>query len=95
LQTSADAFVEWAMTGKLSAADLFNSIAEEALRAAWRMAVIKPLGGLFESIFADLGGTIFGGLFGASGTTAPVGDFSASGPVMVAHKRTEQKNGNN
>ena len=85
LQTSADAFVEWAMTGKLSAADLFNSIAEEALRAAWRMAVIKPLGGLFESIFADLGGTIFGGLFGASGTTAPVGDFSASGPVMVAH----------
>ena len=85
LQASEDAFVEWATTGKLSAADLFNSIAEEALRAAWRMAVIKPLGGLFESIFADLGGSIFGGMFGGSGTTGPVGDFPAPGPVMVAH----------
>ena len=38
LQASEDAFVEWAMTGKLSAADLFNSIAEERCTppSAWR-----------------------------------------------------------
>ena len=43
LQASEDAFVEWAMTGKFSAKDLFNTIAEEALRAAYRMAVVAPL----------------------------------------------------
>ena len=31
LKASEDAFVEWAMTGKFSAKDLFNTIAEEAL----------------------------------------------------------------
>jgi hypothetical protein len=86
LKASEDAFVEWAMTGKFSAADLFNSIAEEALRAAWRMAVIKPLGGLFEGIFADLGGAIFGGSPG--GTAAPPtlnAPAFGSGGFAVAH----------
>lgn len=80
LQASEDAFVEWARTGKVSAADLFDSIVEEALRAAWRMAVIKPLGGLFESLFADLGGAIFGG----SRAAGPVG-VPMPRPVQVAH----------
>ena len=34
---------KWAMTGKFSVKDLFNTIAEEALRAAYRMAVVGPL----------------------------------------------------
>ena len=54
LQASEDAFVEWAQTGKFSAKDLFNTIAEEALRAAYRMAVVAPLGDIFGTIFPDL-----------------------------------------
>jgi lambda family phage tail tape measure protein len=79
LKASEDAFVQWATTGKVSASDLFNSIAEEALRAAYRMAVIKPFGALFEGIFGSIAGSLFGGSSGM------VGDFPASGPVQVAH----------
>jgi len=79
LKASEDAFVQWATTGKVSASDLFNSIAEEALRAAYRMAVIKPFGALFEGIFGSIAGSLFGGSSGM------VGDFPAPGPVQVAH----------
>ncbi len=79
LKASEDAFVQWATTGKESASDLFNSIAEEALRAAYRMAVIKPFGALFEGIFGSIAGSLFGGSSGM------VGDFPAPGPVQVAH----------
>ncbi len=79
LKASEDAFVQWATTGKVSASDLFNSIAEEALRAAYRMAVIKPFGALFEGIFGSIAGSLFGGSAGM------VGDFPAPGPVQVAH----------
>jgi len=85
LRAGEDAFVKWATTGKLSAADLFNTIAEEALRAAYRIAVVKPLGGLFEGIFSSIGSSIAGSLFGG-GTPSPVGDFPAPGPVLVAHQ---------
>ena len=84
LRAGEDAFVKWATTGKLSAADLFNTIAEEALRAAYRMSLVKPLGGLFEGIFSSIGSSIAGSLFG--GGTSPVGDFPAPGAVMVAHR---------
>jgi len=80
LKAGEDAFIQWATTGKVSASDLFNSIAEEALRAAYRMAVIKPFGSLFEGIFGSIGSSLFGGW-----SLAPVGDFPAPGPVMVAH----------
>ena len=66
LKAGEDAFVQWATTGKFSAADLFNTIAEEALRAAYRMAVIKPFGALFEGIFGSIGSSLFGGFFGDS-----------------------------
>ena len=79
LKASEDAFVQWATTGKVSASDLFNSIAEEALRAAYRMAVIKPFGALFEGIFGSIAGSLFGGSSGM------VGDFPSPGPVQVAH----------
>lgn len=79
LKASEDAFVQWATTGKVSASDLFNSIAEEALRAAYRMAVIKPFGALFEGIFGSIAGSLFGGSSGM------VGDFPAPGPVQMAH----------
>lgn len=85
LRAGEDAFVKWATTGKLSAADLFNTIAEEALRAAYRIAVVKPLGGLFEGIFSSIGSSIAGSLFGG-GTSSPGGGFPSPGPVMVAHE---------
>jgi hypothetical protein len=80
LKAGEDAFVQWAKTGKFNAADLFNTIAEEALRAAIRMSVIKPFAGFLDNVFGSIGASMFGG-----GSSAPVGDFPAPGPVMVAH----------
>ena len=88
LQASEDAFVEWAMTGKFSAKDLFNTIAEEALRAAYRMAVVAPLGGIFDTILGAIGSALAGGIGTAttSSGTPMIGDFtSPSGPTMLAH----------
>ena len=72
LQASEDAFVEWAQTGKFSAKDLFNTIAQEALRAAYRMAVAAPLDNILGSIFAALVPTPAGPYAGAAPGTAPV-----------------------
>ncbi|MEQ8694216.1 MAG: phage tail tape measure C-terminal domain-containing protein [Gammaproteobacteria bacterium] len=80
LKAGEDAFVQWAKTGKFNAADLFNTIAEEALRAAIRMSVIKPFAGFLDNVFGSIGASMFGG-----GSSTPVGDFPAPGPVMVAH----------
>ncbi|HER27501.1 MAG TPA: hypothetical protein ENI69_10370, partial [Rhodospirillales bacterium] len=71
LKAGEDAFVQWARTGKFNAADLFNTIAEEAMRAAIRMSVIKPFSGFLENVFSSIGTNLFSG--------------GASGPVMVAH----------
>ena len=86
LKASEDAFVEWAQTGKFSAKDLFNTIAEEALRAAYRMAVVAPLNNILGSIFGAIGGSIFGGTGVAttSSGTPMIGDFPvSSGPTML------------
>ena len=88
LKASEDAFVEWAMTGKFSAKDLFNTIAEEALRAAYRMAVAAPLNNILGSIFGAIGGSIFGGtgIATTSSGTPMIGDFPVtSGPTAFAH----------
>ena len=89
LKASEDAFVEWAMTGKFSAKDLFNTIAEEALRAAYRMAVVGPLNNILGSIFGAIGGSIFGGtgtVATTSSGTPMIGDFPvSSGPTAFAH----------
>ena len=87
LQVSEDAFVQWATTGKFSAKDLFNTIAEEALRAAYRMAVAKPLNDIFGSIFGAIGGAFAGGRYaGAAPGTAPVIPvYSAPLPVPLPH----------
>ena len=88
LQASEDAFVEWAMTGKFSAKDLFNTIAEEALRAAYRMAVVQPLNNILGTIFGAIGGSIFGGtsIATTSSGTPMIGDFPvSSGPTAFAH----------
>ncbi|MDO8606859.1 MAG: phage portal protein, partial [Phaeospirillum sp.] len=78
LRASEDAFVKWAMTGKLAGQDLFNSLAEEALRAAWRMSVVAPL-------FGGAGGGIFGGMIAGIGSffsgTASTGSGGGSVPV--------------
>ena len=86
LQASEDAFVEWAMTGKFSAKDLFNTIAEEALRAAYRMAVVAPLNNILGSIFGAIGGGIAGGAATTSSGTPMIGDFPvSSGSTAFAH----------
>ena len=86
LKASEDAFVEWAMTGKFSAKDLFNTIAEEALRAAYRMAVVAPLNNILGSIFGAIGGGIAGGAATTSSGTPMIGDFPVtSGPTAFAH----------
>ena len=82
LKASEDAFVEWAMTGKFSAKDLFNTIAEEAIRAAYRMAVVAPINNLLGSIFGGIGG----GAATTSAGTPMIGDFPmSSGPTAFAH----------
>ncbi len=89
LQAGEDAFVEWAQTGKFSAKDLFNTIAEEALRAAYRMAVVAPLGGIFDTIFGAIGSALAGGtgtVATTSSGTPMIGDFPTStGPTAFAH----------
>ena len=89
LKASEDAFVEWAMTGKFSAKDLFDTIAEEALRAAYRMAVVGPLNNILGATFGAIGGSIFGGtgtVATTSSGTPMIGDFPmSSGPTMLAH----------
>ncbi len=79
LKASEDAFVEWAMTGKFSAKDLFNTIAEEALRAAYRMAVVQPLNNILGTIFGAIGGGIAGG---AGAPTTGGGFGNATPPPM-------------
>ena len=78
LQSSEDAFVEWATTGKFSAKDLFNTIAEEALRVAYRMAVVAPLNNILGSIFGAIAGGIGGGIATTSSGTPMIGDFPTS-----------------
>lgn len=71
LEASEDAFVKWASTGKLAARDLFNTVAEEALRAAYRLSVAKPLGGFLEGLFSSIGEGIAGWFTGGSGGGSP------------------------
>ncbi len=61
LKASEDAFVAWARTGKLSAADLFASLEEAALRAAYRMLVFKPLEGFLQGQLGNVSLDLFGG----------------------------------
>ena len=82
LQASEDAFVEWAQTGKFSARDLFNTIAEEALRASYRMAVAKPLNDIFDTIFSAIAPTLLGG---TSPDTIPSGTPAPAGPISLSH----------
>jgi hypothetical protein len=74
-----DAFVKWATTGKLSADDLFNTIAEDAVRAAYRMAIVAPLFGA-----AGAGSGLFGGMIGSLGGLFSKGGSSAGGSVPVS-----------
>ena len=89
LQASEDAFVQWAQTGKFSAKDLFNTIAEEALRAAYRMAVVAPLNNILDTIFVAPAPTpaVTGGPYaGAAPGTAPVIPvYSVPLPAPLSH----------
>ncbi|CUW39671.1 putative Phage-related minor tail protein [Magnetospirillum sp. XM-1] len=93
LRASEDAFVQWATTGKMSGRDLFNSLAEEALRAAWRMSVVAPffggasggfgfLGSMFSGIGSMFSGGSGAGASASSGGSAPVPD---TGNFAIAH----------
>jgi lambda family phage tail tape measure protein len=79
LKSTEDAFVKWATTGKLSADDLFNTIAEDAVRAAYRMAIVAPLFGA-----AGAGSGLFGGMIGSLGGLFSKGGSSGGGSVPVS-----------
>lgn len=85
LQAGEDAFVKWATTGKLAAGDLFNTMAEEALRAAWRMSVIKPFGGMLEGLFSSIGSGLAGWFTGGGGAETPTPAPSNSTLILEAH----------
>ena len=67
LKASEDAWVNWAKTGKLSVADFFSTLADAALRAAYRLLIFKPLEGFLEGLI----GSISFDFFGSSSLTAP------------------------
>ena len=71
LKSTEDAFVNFAMTGKLSFRDLANSIISDMIRIAIQQAIIKPLMASFGFTFAD------GGVF-QNGSVTP---FAKGGVV--------------
>ena len=76
----ADAFVEFAMTGKASMADFASSVLQDMARMLIQMKAINPmLNGLFGE-GAEWGG-FFGGLFGGGNTPLP-----AAPTAEVFHK---------
>jgi len=83
LEASEDAFVKWASTGKLAARDLFNTVAEEALRAAYRLSVARPLGGFLEGLFSSIGEGLAGWFTGGSGGGSPAP--ADPGLILEAH----------
>ncbi len=85
LKAGEDAFVRWASTGKLAAGDLFNSIVEDALRAAYRLSVAKPLGGILESLFSSIGSGLADWFGGSDGNKGGSSSPPASDPILEAH----------
>lgn len=74
LASMEDAFIKTARTGKLEVTDLFNVMADEALRAAYRMQVAGPITNILGSID-------FASLFGSGGTS--YADFSGGSAYMT------------
>ncbi|WP_316978052.1 phage tail tape measure C-terminal domain-containing protein [Shumkonia mesophila] len=70
LRKGEDAWVNWAKTGRLATSDLFDFIGEEALRLAYRMAIVKPflepLADAFGGWLRGLGGNSMSGAGGTS-----------------------------
>ena len=87
LRASEDAFVKFATTGKASISDLFNTLAEEVLRASFRMAVVKPFGGFLESVISSIGSGL-GGLFGSGGGGAEVISAHTARRILVVSSAT-------
>ena len=76
LQSSEDAFVKFARTGKLEMSDLFNTIADEALRAFYRMQVAGPISNVLAGI--DFAGLFSGGQTGYADHEAYTGGGQAA-----------------
>lgn len=83
LKTSEDGFVKLARTGKLEMSDMFNTMADEAIRAFYRINIAKPAGSIFESLFSTVGLSLFGSPAGNSAGLAP-----AYQSVQIAHSGT-------
>lgn len=81
---SEDAIIKWARTGKLSAGDLFQFIGDEAIRMAYRAAIVKPF---LEPLAEGFGGWLKGLVGGGSaGTTAGVDQSPAGAGTVQAHE---------
>lgn len=79
----ADAFVEFALTGKASFADLARSVVGDLMKIYIQSQIIKPL---VNSITGGGSiGSLISGLFGSSGSAGDFGaGMSLSGPVVSA-----------
>lgn len=83
---SEDAIIKFARTGKLSFGDLFQFIGDEAIRLAYRAAIVKP----FLEPLADSFAGFLKGLGGGSASLAPgVDQAPSSGYVGFAHEGGE------
>lgn len=82
LKASEDAWVKWAKTGKLSVTGFFDTLADAALRAAYKLMIYKPMEGLLQGL---LDGFSFN--FGSNGAGGMIGDFPtpASSSVVTVH----------
>ena len=69
LSSMEDAFIKTARTGKLETTDLFNTIADEALRAAYRMSVAGPIANILGSFGS--GGTNYADFAGGRAYMTP------------------------
>lgn len=81
LKSTEDAFVNFAMTGKLSFRDLANSIISDMIRIAIQQAIIKPLMASFGFTFAD------GGVFQNGSVTPFAKGGIVNSPTMFPMSR--------
>lgn len=68
-KSAEDAFVQFVKTGKISFADLADSIIEDLIRIAVQQSITGPI--------ANIMGSMFGGLFGATSAVSQVGSIGS------------------
>ncbi|MBO6789513.1 MAG: hypothetical protein JJ894_03150 [Dinoroseobacter sp.] len=84
-----NAFVDMAMTGKASVADLVDYTLKQFLRLSYQRAVQPAVNGIFDFISQGIGG-LFGGAAGQSHSGSVIGTSSLSTTISGPLRRDEQ-----